>query len=48
MQQEINAYIQNKTNKQTNKQTKKQSSGNDLRRRTYFTNYDVGMQDDTI
>ena len=27
---------------------KKWSSGNYLRRRTYFTNYDVGMQDDTI
>ena len=27
---------------------KKRSGGNNLRRRTYFTNYDVGMQDDTI
>ena len=27
---------------------KKRSGGNSLRRRTYFTNYDVGMQDDTI
>ena len=26
---------------------KKRSGGNNLRR-TYFTNYDVGMQDDTI
>ena len=27
---------------------KKRSGGNNLRRRTYFTSYDVGMQDDTI
>ena len=27
---------------------KKQSGGNNLRRRTYFTSYDVGMQDDMI
>ena len=27
---------------------KEQSSGNDLRRKTYFTNYDIGMQDNTI
>ena len=24
------------------------SSGNDLRMKTYFTNYDIGMQDSTI
>ena len=29
------------------REKKKWSSSNDLRR-TYFTNYDVGMQDDTI
>ena len=27
---------------------KEQSSDNDLRRKTYFTNYDIGMQDNTI
>ena len=27
---------------------KERSSSNDLRRKTYFTNYDIGMQDDTI
>ena len=27
---------------------KERSSGNDLRRKTYFTNYDIGMQDNTI
>ena len=27
---------------------KEWSSGNDLRRKTYFTNYDIGMQDNTI
>ena len=27
---------------------KEQSSDNDLRRKTYFTNYDIGMQDITI
>jgi len=27
---------------------KEQSTGNDLRRKTYFTNDDIGMQDNTI
>ena len=27
---------------------KELSSSNDLRRKTYFTNYDIGMQDNTI
>ena len=27
---------------------KEQNSGNNLRRKTYFTNYDIGMQDNTI
>jgi len=27
---------------------KERSSGNDLRRKTYFTNYDIRMQDITI
>jgi len=27
---------------------KEQSSSNDLRRKTYFTNYDIRMQDNTI
>ena len=27
---------------------KERSSGNDLRRKTYFTIYDIGMQDNTI
>jgi len=27
---------------------KERSSGNDLRRKTYFTNYDIRMQDNTI
>ena len=27
---------------------KEWSRGNDLRRKTYFTNYDIGMQDSTI
>ena len=30
------------------KKTKKQNSGNDLRRKTYFTNHDIGIQDNTI
>ena len=27
---------------------KEWSSGNNLRRKTYFTNYDIGMQDNAI
>ena len=27
---------------------KERSSGNNLRRKTYFINYDIGMQDNTI
>ena len=30
------------------KKKKNQSSSSDLRRKTYFTNYDIGMQDNTI
>ena len=30
------------------KREKERSNSNDLRRKTYFTNYDIGMQDNTI
>ena len=30
------------------REKKERSSGNNLRRKTYFTNYDIRMQDNTI